>query len=404
MGDASADAKKVYFAIVLLGIVSLLGDVVYEGSRSIVTPYLALLGASAFVITFAGRFGEFLGYAMRLVSGVLSDKTQAYWVFIFLGYGLIVSIPLLGFTGAWEIAIILIVLERVGKALRAPSRDAVLSIVSRGVGAGKAFGIHELMDQVGAVLGPIIVAGLMLYSNNNYNQTFSFFLLPFLALLAALIYAYTKIGGIKEAKASQASKEAQRTWDVKLHNAFYIYTLSVALSTIGLIPYELILYIAYKILAPEAQWIIPLLYMVIQLVDAPSALFSGYAYDSFKIKILILPFIISMIPSILTLAGTNMLMLIFAAIFFGLVLGMQESVYRAAVSEYAPPFFRGTAYGIFNTAYGIGMLISGAVYGLMITLEIPVIIVILYVVTTQVAAIILLLKAHSKGKAENVKV
>jgi len=404
MGDASADAKKVYFAIVLLGIVSLLGDVVYEGSRSIVTPYLALLGASAFVITFAGRFGEFLGYAMRLVSGVLSDKTQAYWVFIFLGYGLIVSIPLLGFTGAWEIAIILIVLERVGKALRAPSRDAVLSIVSRGVGAGKAFGIHELMDQVGAVLGPIIVAGLMLYSNNNYNQTFSFFLLPFLALLAALIYAYTKIGGIKEAKASQASKEAQRTWDVKLHNAFYIYTLSVALSTIGLIPYELILYIAYKILAPEAQWIIPLLYMVIQLVDAPSALFSGYAYDSFKIKILILPFIISMIPSILTLAGTNMLMLIFAAIFFGLVLGMQESVYRAAVLEYAPPFFRGTAYGIFNTAYGIGMLISGAVYGLMITLEIPVIIVILYVVTTQVAAIILLLKAHSKGKAENVKV
>ncbi len=404
MGDASADAKKVYFAIVLLGIVSLLGDVVYEGSRSIVTPYLALLGASAFVITFAGRFGEFLGYAMRLVSGVLSDKTQAYWVFIFLGYGLIVSIPLLGFTGAWEIAIILIVLERVGKALRAPSRDAVLSIVSRGVGAGKAFGIHELMDQVGAVLGPIIVAGLMLYSNNNYNQTFSFFLLPFLALLAALIYAYTKIGGVKEAKASQASKEAQRTWDVKLHNAFYIYTLSVALSTIGLIPYELILYIAYKILAPEAQWIIPLLYMVIQLVDAPSALFSGYAYDSFKIKILILPFIISMIPSILTLAGTNMLMLIFAAIFFGLVLGMQESVYRAAVLEYAPPFFRGTAYGIFNTAYGIGMLISGAVYGLMITLEIPVIIVILYVVTTQVAAIILLLKAHSKGKAENVKV
>lgn len=404
MGNVPADAKRAYVAIILLGIVSLLGDVVYEGSRGLVTPYLALLGASAFIIAFAGRFGEFLGYAMRLFSGVLSDKTQAYWVFIFLGYGLIVSIPLLGFTGAWEIAIILIVLERVGKALRAPSRDAVLSIVSRGVGAGKAFGMHELMDQVGAVFGPIIVAGLMLYSNNNYNQTFSFLLLPFLALLAALIYAYTKIGGVKEAKAYQVSKGAQRTWDIKLHNAFYIYTLSVTLSTIGLIPYELILYSAYTILTPEMQWVIPLLYMVIQLVDAPSAFFSGYAYDKFKIKILILPFIISMIPPILTLAGANMLMLIFAAFFFGLVLGMQESVYRAAVSEYAPPFFRGTAYGIFNTAYGVGMLISGTIYGLMVTLGIPITMVILYVVITQILAIILLLKAHLKGRAENVKV
>jgi len=117
-------------AILLMGIVSLLGDVVYEGSRGLVPDYLAFLGASAFIIVFVGRFGEFLGYALRLVSGVLADTTRAYWAFIFLGYGLIASIPLLGFTNLWWIALILVVLERIGKAVRAPARDAVLSIIS----------------------------------------------------------------------------------------------------------------------------------------------------------------------------------------------------------------------------------------------------------------------------------
>jgi MFS-type transporter involved in bile tolerance (Atg22 family) len=171
MGHSLVNTENAYVAILLLGIVSLLGDVVYEGSRGIVTPYLEFLGASAFAIAFFGRFGEFLGYALRLVSGRLADTTRAYWIFIFLGYGLIVSIPLLGIVGMWQIAVILVLLERIGKAVRSPSRDAVLSIVSRGVGTGKAFGIHELLDQIGAILGPLIVAGLMFYTSNNYNLT-----------------------------------------------------------------------------------------------------------------------------------------------------------------------------------------------------------------------------------------
>jgi hypothetical protein len=85
MGHSLVNTKNAYVAILLLGIVSLLGDVVYEGSRGIVTPYLEFLGASAFAIAFFGRFGEFLGYFLRLVSGRLADTTRAYWIFIFLG-------------------------------------------------------------------------------------------------------------------------------------------------------------------------------------------------------------------------------------------------------------------------------------------------------------------------------
>jgi MFS family permease len=401
MGHSLVNTKNAYVAILLLGIVSLLGDVVYEGSRGSVTPYLEFLGASAFAIAFFGRFGEFLGYALRLVSGRLADTTRAYWIFIFLGYGLIVSIPLLGIVRVWQIAVILVLLERIGKAVRSPSRDAVLSIVSRGVGTGKAFGIHELLDQMGAILGPLIVAGLMFYTSNNYNLTFSLLSLPFIMLLAFLAYTYKRIGWRKASEPAEAKPEKA---DEKLGRAFYLYTFAVLLNTVGLIPFELILLKATKILEPTNQlWIVPLIYTLIQGVDAPTALFAGFAYDKFKIRVLVLPFILSVVPTFFAMANSDLAMLVVAAAFFGLVLGMQESIYRAAVSGFAPISLRGTAYGIFNTAYGVGMLASGAVYGLMVELNTPYLAVIAYVLVTQAAAVVLLLNAHSKNSNTRMK-
>jgi MFS family permease len=393
------NARSVYLAILLLGIVSLLGDVVYEGSRGLVPDYLAFLRASAFIIVFVGRFGEFLGYALRLVSGVLADTTRAYWAFIFLGYGLIVAIPLLGFTNLWWIAIILVLLERIGKAVRSPARDAVLSIVSKGVGAGKAFGIHELLDQIGAILGPLIVAALMFYSGNNYSLTFSFLLVPFLALVAFLVFTYNRVGQGGPSDAGKVEEKGEKDEEGgKLGGAFYIYTSAVLLNTVGLIPYELILLKASAILQPtNQQWIVPLIYMLIQGIDAPTALFAGYSYDKFKIKVLALPFILSVFPTLFAMVNADLTALLFAAVFFGLVLGMQESIYRAAVSEFAPISSRGTAYGIFNTAYGVGMLASGFMYGLIATFNPSYAAIVLYVLAVQVAAVVLLIKAYPES-------
>ncbi|MEM3770036.1 MAG: MFS transporter [Candidatus Bathyarchaeia archaeon] len=401
MKHGLVNAKNAYMAILLLGIVSLMGDVVYEGSKGIVTPYLEFLGASAFAIAFFGRFGEFLGYALRLVSGKLADTTRAYWLFIFLGYGLIAAIPLLGVAGIWGIAIILVLLERIGKAIRSPARDAVLSIVSRGVGAGKAFGIHELLDQIGAILGPLVVAGLMFYTSNNYNLTFSLLALPFVMLLAFLAYTFRKVGWRKAAEPAEAKLEKGGE---KLGKAFYVYALAVLLNAVGLIPFELILLRATKILEPNQLWIVPLIYTLIQGVDAPTALFAGFAYDKFKIRVLMLPFILSVVPTFFAMANADLTMLIVAAAFFGLVLGMQESIYRAAVSSFAPISLRGTAYGIFNTAYGVGMLIGGAVYGLMIELSISYLVVVAYVLATQFAAVTLLINAYLKTQTSGKSV
>jgi len=391
MKRSLGSSKNAYLGIVLLGIVSLMGDVVYEGSRGIVPDYLKFLGASALIVGLVGGLGDFLGYAMRLVTVFLADTTRAYWLFISIGYGLIISIPLLGLSTGLEIAIILVLLERLGKAFRSPSRDTVLSVMSKDVGAGKAFGLHELLDQVGAVIGPLTVAVLMLSSNNSYKYTFSFLLLPFLMLLTALIYIYKRIG-------SKTIIETQKTEERrKLEKPFYIYTLAVLINTVGLIPFTLILYKASEILQPtQQQWIVPLIYLLIQGVDASVALVAGYAYDKFGIKVLTVPFLLSLFPPLLTISDVTLSTLIAASIFFGLVLGMQESIYRAAVSELTPITSRGTAYGIFNTAYGIGFLISGAVYGLLIDLQLPFILTIFYVFIMQITATVSLFSVQKK--------
>jgi len=390
-GKPSTNKRRdAYYGILLLGIVSLMGDIVYEGSRGLVPSYLEFLGATAVVVGLVGGLGDFLGYTARLVTGFLSDSTRAYWFFIFLGYGLVVSIPLLGIPLGVEIAIALVLLERFGKAARSPSRDTVLSVISKDVGAGKAFGIHEFLDQIGAIAGPLIVTFLML-ATSNYNVTFAFLFVPFIGLMLALVITYRRV------RAKMVPVEAQRIAGKreKLTRPFYIYSFAVLLNTVGLVPASLILFKASGILSSAEQWLVPLTYLVIQAVDAPMALISGYVYDKIGIVILVLPFTLSVFPPLLTMFGTGLTVLMLAATSYGLVLGMQESIYRAAVSGLTGVSSRGTAYGVFNTAYGLGYLMSGAIYGLFIDFNVHLIAVILYALANQIIAISLLLRIRS---------
>lgn len=150
--------KQAFLFIILLGLVSLFADITYEGARSIVGPFMKTLGASAATLGFAVGLGELIGYAFRLVSGVLSDVTKKYWLFTILGYTVnLLAVPMLAFAGNWQVALALILMERFGKALRTPARDTLLSFAAEEIGTGKSFGIHEALDQVGAILGPLSV-------------------------------------------------------------------------------------------------------------------------------------------------------------------------------------------------------------------------------------------------------
>ncbi|MEM4139907.1 MAG: MFS transporter [Nitrososphaeria archaeon] len=382
--------KSVYLTITLIGIVSMMGDIVYEGGRGIIPSYLQILGASAFVVGLVTGLGDFLGYAIRLISGYLSDRSGTYWMFMFIGYGLIITIPLLSITNFWLAAAFLVLMERLGKAIRAPARDAIVSIVSKGVGVGKAFGLHELLDQVGAVLGPLFVSIILYITFNNYSITFASLFIPYLILVATLFYVYSKIRFRVSGGRQLGDKILSKTFS----KDFYIYSLAVFANVLGLVPASLILYKASTILVPfNMEWVVPLLFMLIQLIDAPSALLSGIVFDRVGTRVLVTPFILSIFTCFFAFQAVDLTYLIVSCIFYGIVLGMQESVYRAAVSYYVPKESRGTAYGLFNTVYGIGFLLSGVVFGLFLDIRIGISYIMFYAILMQVFALFCLKKS-----------
>ena len=384
--------RKAYVAILLMGIVSMLGDIVYESGRGIAPDYLYFLGASAFLVGLTSGIGELVGYGMRLVSGPLADRSHAYWLFIFLGYGLILAIPLMGFTNSMWLVMALVIAERLGKALRSPSRDAVVSVVSKGMGSGKAFGLHEFIDQIGAVAGPSFLGLMMMWTANNFSLSLQS-LFPFYLLMMVVLYlTYRRIRGTVEEIRKQSTAS-----DEKLSRGFWMYSSAVLMNTVGLMPVALILYNGAKILESGGQlWLVPFLYVLVQLIDAPMALLSGYIYDKIGIKFLAVPFALSVLPlafqSLVGLPGV-----ILACVSYGLVLGMQESIYRAAITDIVPVGRRGSAYGFFNVMLGAGTFVSGAAFGYMLDASVSPLLMLGFVVVAQVIAVALLLGAKPKG-------
>ncbi|MBS7620203.1 MFS transporter [Candidatus Bathyarchaeota archaeon] len=383
--------REAYVAIMLMGIVSMLGDIVYESGRGMAPNYLYFLGASAFLVGLTSGVGELVGYGARLISGPLADRSRAYWFFIFSGYGLILAIPLMGLTNSVWLVMAFVIAERLGKALRSPSRDAVVSVVSKGMGSGKAFGLHEFIDQIGAIVGPAFLGLMMMWTSNDFSLSLQS-LFPFYLLMMLVLYTvYRRIGSTVD----EIRKQSVAT-DEKLTRGFWIYSSSVLLNTIGLMPIALILYNGARILESGGQlWLVPFLYVIVQLIDAPMALVSGYFYDKFGLKFLTVPFILSVLPlafqSLIGLPGV-----VLACISYGLVLGMQESIYRAAVTDIVPLGRRGSAYGFFNVMLGVGTFLSGVIFGYMIDASISQPLILGFVIFSQALAIALLWMAKQE--------
>ncbi|MEM1574481.1 MAG: MFS transporter [Nitrososphaerota archaeon] len=390
-------SKKAYIAILMMGIISLFGDIVYEGVRGIIPDYLKFLGASATIVGIIIGLGELISYFSRIVGGILADKTHSYWPLMLLGYGLIFSLPSLffcNFFGGWILAALLIIIERFGKGIRAPARDTILSFVSTGVGAGKAFGLHELLDQIGAIIGPLIVAFIFAFTT-SYSISFLFLFLPYLLLLISLYLVYKFIKGY-EVPYITKKIEIGITKGMTL---FYIF--AITFNCIGIVPSSLILYRASQLadIGIIDRWFIPLLYAGIQLIDAPSALISGLLYDKIGLLTLVVPFTISFfISPILFIPSNSLWIVVASAILYGIVLGTQESIYRAAIADIVPQNMRGTAYGIMNAALGISILIAGSMYGYLLDIKASLWIIVLITFFIEIFALILILFVISKIK------
>jgi MFS family permease len=351
--------------IILLGIVSLFGDVTYEGARSVTGPFLLTLGASPSVVGLVAGIGEFAGYSLRLASGYVADRTRAYWLLTFVGYGLILSIPLLAFTGSWELAVVLIILERVGKAIRNPARDTMLSYATKKVGRGWGFAVHEALDQVGAIIGPVAFA-LVLLSHDTYQEGFKFLFIPALLTLAVLAVARKKFPSPVTLEIPEGpSKQNIQT---RLPRVFWLYTVFALVSVAGFANFQLISYhLAAQAIVPNFQ--IPIIYAIAMAVDAVAALIVGRTYDKIGLtSLLIIPLLTLPIP-FFAFSQSYSWVLIGMAL-WGVVMGVQETIMRAAVADLVPIERRGFAYGIFNTAYGTGWFLGGALMGLLYELSI----------------------------------
>src|SRR4029453_3107595 len=182
-------AKTAFGFVIIIGIVNLFADMTYEGARSITGPFLGSLGASATVVGVVAGTGELLGYSLRSVAGYFADKTQRYWLIVFVGYVInMLAVPALAISGNWPMAAALIVAERSGRALRKPVVDAMLSYAGKTIGRGWVFGLNEGLDQAGATVGPLIVA-LVLYLKSGFRTGFGVLLVSAILCLITLIVA-----------------------------------------------------------------------------------------------------------------------------------------------------------------------------------------------------------------------
>ncbi|MBI2472361.1 MAG: MFS transporter [Planctomycetes bacterium] len=368
--------------IVLLGIVSLFADITYEGARSINGQYLAILGASATTVGIVAGFGELIGYSLRLISGYVSDKIGKYWAITLFGYTLnMLAVPALALAGRWEIAAALMITERIGKAIRTPARDAMLSHATSEIGRGKGFGLHEALDQIGAFSGPLIVGGV-LYIKGGYRTGFAALIIPAIMAISVLMAARWLYPQPRNLEVSQPELETKG-----FPKKFWIYLVAVAFIAAGYADFPLIAYHFKKVSAVSDVWI-PVFYAIAMGVDAIAALLFGYLFDRKGISILIIVSLFSMLFAPLVFLGNFSFALIGMAL-WGMGMGAQESIMRAVIADMVPPGRRGTGYGIFNTGYGIFWFFGSAIMGILYDFSLTSLIA--FSVVAQLASIPLLL-------------
>jgi MFS family permease len=388
----------------------MLGDMIYESARSANSQYFSLLAVSATQIGLVFGIGEFLGYFLRLIAGILSDKSGKYWLFIFAGYGLLLVVPLMGFTGNWNILIVLILMERIGKSLRNPAKDTLLSGVAENqVGIGFAFGLQEALDQIGAFAGPLIFTLIFYLAGENglsqYQSGYKWLFVPFVLLMFFVTYAYHR--ATRDQLITANKKQEFRS--EKLKPIFWVYTAFTFFCTLGFVNFSVV---GYHLKANNlmSDGNITLLYAGAMAVDAVTALLIGRAYDYMKHKtgvrtggLLVLsavPVITLLLP-FLTLSRSTVL-IVTGMIVFGVIMGIHETVMRSAIADITPFYKRGTGYGVFNTCYGLALLGGAALMGLFYDMDKTGLIIGLTCVT-EIIALILYFKMHRMIRTSRIK-
>ena len=371
--------SKALKVVILFGIISLFADMTYEGARSITGPYLAFLGANAVTVGFVSGFGELIGYGLRLLSGYLADRTGRYWSITIIGYLLnLLAVPLLAIAGYWWLAAMLMILERMGKAIRTPPRDAMLSHAGHTVGMGWGFGLHEALDQLGAMLGPLMVAAV-LYFKGSYQESFAVLLIPALIALILLTGARFLYPHPQSLEAQQDHLEMKETQN----KAFWFYLAGASCIAAGYADFPLIAYHFEKLSILPQLWI-PIAYAIAMGVDGLGALIFGRLYDKNGFIVLIIVTLISCFFAPFVFLG-GAISAVFGVILWSIGVGAHESLMRAVIANMVPTNKRASAYGLFNMGYGVFWFLGSVLMGLLYDYSVTA--VVIFSLVIQLAAI-----------------
>ncbi len=344
--------------VLLIGVLSFFADFTYESAHSVYGPFLAGLAASAVVVSTVTGFGELVGYAFRLVSGRWADRTGHFWAIAIFGYFVqLLAVPALALARNWPTAAALIILERFGRATRNPSRDAMLSHAGSQIGFGWAFGVHEAMDQFGALFGPLMVAGILAW-RGSYRLAFAALLIPMTICLTLVLVAHRIYPKPHELEVKTGNVRAKG-----LPHAFWTYLMGAALVAAGFADFPLIAY-HFTRAASVPKDIVPVAYAIAMGVSGTGSLVFGRWFDRFGVALLIPLTLLAAAFAPLVFLGGFWPALIGAAL-WGLGMGVHESIIPAVVAPMVSPDRRASAYGLFTAGYGIFWFIGSAIMGVL---------------------------------------
>ena len=385
--------------IILFGIVSLFSDMTHEGASSIRGAYFALLGASAGTIGFVSGLGELVGYSMRYVFGKLTDKTKKYWPMVIFGYVVdVLAVPALALIGehGWIAACILLIIQRMGKAIKKPAKDTIMSFAATQEGVGKSFGIQEVLDQIGAFLGPVLLYVVMLFRTEGTTFEIYSFCFAALAIPGAITLFLLLMTRYKFPNPEKFEPEPKEYIPFKMKKEFVFYIAGISLFAFGFIDYSLIIMHVSKVYTGFAGTLtetssvvttgtIPLLYAGAMLIDAVSALAFGFLFDKKGTAALVISTIISAPFAVFIFAIHTESALLLGIALWGIGMGAQESILKAAVSSMVPKTSRATGYGIFECSFGVFWFLGSWLLGVLY--DVNVLVMVVVSVSAQLLAI-----------------
>lgn len=372
--------------VLLVGTSSFFADMTYEGGRSIIGPFLQLLGSSAAAIGIAAGAGEFIGYGLRYISGYWADRTRAYWGIAIAGYVVqLFALPLLAFVGFWQLGVAIWLIERVGKAIKNPPRDAMLSYATKEMGRGWGYGLHEAMDQLGGFAGPLLMAGVLALRANgqldtvtDYHDAFRLLFIPATITIGMVLFARMRFPAPHELESKTPKAGTQG-----LDRRFWLYTLAAGLIGAGFADFALIAF-HFKATGLVADQWIPVLFAVAIAFDVAAALVAGRLFDKVGFPVLLITFALGAFFAPFVFFGDVRLVIVGLAL-WGIALAAQESLMKAALADLIPKDRRAYGFGAFSLAFGAFWFVGSAVMGILYDQSIP--LVVAFSVATSIVAL-----------------